>query len=102
MVRRKFSRKEVTAAAGCVLLAVATLTFYVWHQAAVIQIGYQTTRLEDEIAGLREDIKKLETERAALLAPERVDRIAREKLQLVEPGPGQIIYEGMPTGRNHE
>jgi cell division protein FtsL len=102
MVRRKFSRKEVAAAGGCVLLAVATLTFYVWHQAAVIQIGYQTTRLEEKISALREDIKRLETDRAALLAPDRVDRIAREELQLVEPGPGQIIYEGMPAGQNHD
>lgn len=102
MVRRKLSRKEVAAAGGCVLLAVATLTFYVWHQAAIIQIGYQTTRLEDKISGLNEDIKRLETERASLLAPDRVDRIAREELRLVEPGPEQIIYEGMSAGKNHE
>jgi cell division protein FtsL len=102
MVRRKFSGKDIAAAAGCVLLAVATLTFYVWHQAAVIQIGYQTTLLEDKIAGLREEIKKLETDRAALLSPDRVDRIAREELRLVEPGPGQIIYEGMPAAKTHE
>jgi len=102
MVRRKLAGKEVAAAAGCVLLAVATLTFYIWHQAAIIQIGYQTSRLEEKISGLKEDIKKLETDRAALLAPDRVDRIAREELHLVEPASGQIIYEGMPAGKNHE
>jgi cell division protein FtsL len=102
MVRRKLAGKEMAAAAGGVLLAVATLTFYVWHQAAIIQIGYQTSRLEEKIAGLKEEIKKLETDKAALLAPERVDRIAREELRLVEPEAGQIIYEGMPPGANHE
>jgi cell division protein FtsL len=102
MVRRNLARKELAALGGCVLLAVATLTFYIWHQAAIIQIGYLTSRLEEKIAGLNEDIKKLETDKAALLAPDRVDRIAREELQLVEPGAGQIIYEEVPPGEKHE
>jgi cell division protein FtsL len=93
MVRRRFEKKEIAAAAGCVLLAIATLTFYIWHQAAIIQLGYQTSMLDEKKARLGKDIKRLETERAALLAPDRVDRIAREELRLVEPKPEQIIYE---------
>lgn len=93
MVRRKYEKKEIVAAAGCVLLAIATLTFYIWHQAAIIQLGYQLSRLEEKKARLGEDIERLETERAALLAPDRVDRIAREELRLVEPKQDQIIYE---------
>ena len=102
MVRNKLDRKEIAAAAGCILLAVATLTFYIWHQAAIIQIGYQTSRLEEKMAGLKEDIKKLETDKAALLAPDRVDRIAREELRLVEPKPEQIIYEDVRLSVDHE
>ena len=102
MVRRKLDRKEIAAAAGCILLAVATLTFYIWHQAAVIQIGFQTGRLEEKMAALKEDIKKLEMNRAALLAPERVDRIAREELGLVEPQPEQVIYEDVHPTDGHE
>jgi cell division protein FtsL len=102
MVRKKLDKKEIAAAAGCILLAVATLTFYIWHQAAIIQIGYETVRLEEKMAGLREDINTLEMNRAALLAPDRVDRIAREELRLVEPQPEQIIYEGIRTTDNHE
>ncbi|OGD34275.1 MAG: hypothetical protein A2V45_00725 [Candidatus Aminicenantes bacterium RBG_19FT_COMBO_58_17] len=102
MVRNKLDRKEIAAAAGCILLAVATLTFYIWHQAAIIQIGYQASRLEERMAGLKEDIKKLETDKAALLAPDRVDRIAREELRLVEPKPEQIIYEDIRTSDDHE
>jgi cell division protein FtsL len=102
MVRKKLDRKEIAAAAGCILLAVATLTFYVWHQAAIIQIGYQTSRLEEKMAGLNVDIKKLETDKAALLAPDRVDRIAREELRLVEPQPEQIIYEDIRPSDHHE
>jgi cell division protein FtsL len=102
MVRKKLDRKEIAAAAGCILLAVATLTFYIWHQAAIIQMGYQTSRLEEKMAGLKEEIKKLETDKAALLAPDRVDRIAREELRLVEPKPEQIIYEDVRSSDDHE
>jgi len=102
MVRKKLDRKEIAAAAGCILLAVATLTFYIWHQAAIIQIGYQTSRLEEKMAGLNEDIKKLETDKAALLAPDRVERIAREELRLVEPKPEQIIYEDIRPSDDHD
>jgi len=102
MVRKKLDRKEIAAAAGCILLAVATLTFYIWHQAAIIQIGYQTSRLEEKMAGLNEDIKKLETDKAALLAPDRVERIAREELRLVEPKPEQIIYENIRPSDDHD
>jgi cell division protein FtsL len=102
MVRKKLDRKEIAAAAGCILLAVATLTFYIWHQAAIIQIGYQTSRLEEKMAGLKKDIKMLETDKAALLAPDRVDRIAREELQLVEPKPEQIMYEDVRLSDDHE
>jgi cell division protein FtsL len=102
MVRKKLDKKEVAAAGGCILLAVATLTFYIWHQAAVIQIGFQTSRLVEKMDSLKEDIKKLEMNRAALLAPERVDRIAREELRLVEPRPEQIIYEGIPPAGDNE
>ncbi len=93
MVRRKFEKKEIAAAVGCLLFAVVTLTFYIWHQTAIIQLGYQTSRLEEKRGQLKEDIKRLEAGRAALLSPDRVDRIAREKLQLAEPAPEQIIYE---------
>ena len=102
MVRKKLPKKEIAAAAGCILLAVATLTFYVWHQAAVIQIGFQTSRLEERRAGLEEEIKKLETDKAALLAPVRVDRIARQELGLVEPQPEQLIYEDTRPANSHE
>lgn len=93
MVRKKYQKKEIILAASCILLAVATLTFYIWHQAALINLGYQIGKLEADILRLEEDIKKLETQRAALLSLDRVDKIARDQLSLVEPKEEQVIYE---------
>jgi cell division protein FtsL len=97
MVRKKYQKKEVLLALGCALLAIATLTFYIWHQAAIISLGYQTVRLEDEIVRVKIEIKKLETRKASLLAMDRVEEIARAKLNLAEPREEQIIYEGFPA-----
>lgn len=93
MVRKRYQKKEIALAAGCILLAIATLTFYIWHQTALINLGYQTGKLEGKILRLEEEIKFLETQKAALLALERVERIAREDLNLAEPKAEQIIYE---------
>jgi cell division protein FtsL len=93
MVRKRYEKKEIALAAACILLAIAFLTFYIWHQAALISLGYQTSRLEEKISRLEEEIKRLEIKKASLLSLEKVEKIAREKLGLVEPRAEQIIYE---------
>ena len=94
MVSKKYQAKEILLGLACAALAIATLTFYIWHQASLVSLGYQIVRLEDDIARLKEEIKGLQARKAALLALDRVDQIAREKLGLSEPKEGQIIYEG--------
>jgi cell division protein FtsL len=93
MVRKKYEKKEILLAVGCVCLAIATLTFYIWHQASLISLGYQTVKLEDEIRRLEEEIKQLETRKSSLLALDRVEEIARDKLNLIEPQEDKVIFE---------
>ena len=54
---------------------------------------------EDEVRSLRSEIRILETRKAARLAPAVVDRIAREKLGLVDPKDEEIVYEKRDTSR---
>lgn len=93
MVRKKYQKKEIVLAAGSLLLGIAILTFYLWHQAALISLGYETARLEEQVFRLGEEIKELETKKTALLALDRVERIAREDLYLAEPSEGQVIFD---------
>jgi len=93
MVRRRYEKKEILLLVICLLLAISFLTFYVWHQAALISLGYQTTRLEEKISQLEEEIRGLEIQKASLLSLEKVERIAREKLGLSEPKKNQIVYQ---------
>lgn len=95
MVRRKYARKEILLGGGCVLVAIGTLTFYIWQQSVLINLGYESSNLEKVKARLEEDIRRLDTEKAFLLAPNKVERIARDELHLASPRQDQIIYEGM-------
>ena len=102
MVRRKYNRREIALSAGCLIFAILTLTFYIWHQAALISLGYKMSQAEQEIRNLGEDIKKLETEKAALLSLDRVERTARQNLHLTDPKDDQIIYEDFRFEINDE
>ena len=93
MVRRKLSRKEILFAVAASAAMIAVLTFYLWHITENVRLGYAIGRAEDELHVLRNDIRTLETRKAARLAPGVVDRTAREKLQLGDPRPDQIIIE---------
>jgi cell division protein FtsL len=103
MVRKKYSKKEILTVISCTLLGISALTFYIWHQTESIRIGYEIGALEKTIQILNEEVKSLETQKAALLSLDRVEKIARQDLELVEPQEGQVIYEDSePTGGNNK
>jgi cell division protein FtsL len=74
------------------VFVIALLTFYIWHQAESIRLGYQTRELEDDIASIKKDIEQLEAEKASLLSLERVERIATQTLKMRPPEDKQIAY----------
>lgn len=77
-------------------LVICILTFYLWHQAEMIRLGYETRKLEEKVMSLTEEIKTLEAKKAALLSLDRVEQIATEKLGLRAPGKDQVIFEDTP------
>lgn len=93
MVRKKYTWKQMVLGAGLVILFLGNLTFYIWYQSESIRLGYQIHELEMKVENLKEEIKRLETRKEALLSLERIDRVARTALQLQDPKPEQIIFE---------
>jgi len=94
MVRRKFNPREIALGAAFVALLLTIITFYIWYQTEAIQLGYRIGELEVRINRVKEDIKRLEAKRSELLSLRRVEGIARNELGLVDPAPGQVLYEG--------
>ncbi len=95
MVRKKLSWKQILLGGGLVILFLINLTFYIWYQSESVRLGYQIHEMELKVEQLKEEIKKLETRKAALLSPERIDRLARENLNLTDPKPEQVIFENL-------
>jgi cell division protein FtsL len=92
MVSKKFTKKQIAIGILCMVFIIALLTFYIWHQAESIRLGYQTRELEEDIASIQKEIEQLEAEKASLLSLERVEKIATQKLKLRPPEEKQVAY----------
>ncbi len=64
---------------------------YVWCRVQVVHLGYLLSDLHRMHTQLLNDNKKLHLELARLKAPERVERIAIQKLGLRHPTKDQIV-----------
>jgi cell division protein FtsL len=99
MVRKKFSKKEIAIGIACTLFVLLVLSFYVWHQTESVSLGYDTAEMEQRVIQLEKEVEKLETVKSSLLTLDRVENIARNKLDLVEPKDGQVVYRDIDKER---
>jgi len=93
MVKKKRPKVELLFIAISICFGLACLTFYIWYQTEIIRLGLEIRRAEETINKLETEIKSLEAVKASLLSLERVEKIARQTLNLAEPQPAQLIYE---------
>ncbi len=93
MVRKKYTKKEIILVVFCIIIVISILTFYIWHQMESVRIGYEIGDLEEKVLNLRKEVEKLETKKSTLLSLERVEKIAKEELNLVEPKEEQLVYD---------
>lgn len=77
----------------CTIIVIFILTFYIWHQMESIRIGYEIGTLEEKVLTLQREVDELETEKSSLLSLDRVEKIAKEELNLVEPKKDQLVYD---------
>lgn len=69
-----------------VLLLVVALTFlYLWQTWRVIYLQRQVSQIEETLTPLRERKKDLQIKVAQYFSYERIERIAKERLKMVEP-----------------
>jgi len=78
---------------SCTIIVIFILTFYIWHQMESIRIGYEIGKLEEKVLNLGRQVDELQTEKSYLLSLDRVEKIAKEKLNLVEPKKEQLVYD---------
>jgi cell division protein FtsL len=73
------------------LLFAAVGVVHVTSRVLVVHAGYRMSQLEGESRKLSREHDQLRLERATLLSPGRLERIAQEKLGLVPPPAGSVI-----------
>jgi len=93
MITKKVNKKNLGLSIFACFSVIFFLTFYIWHQAESVKIGYKTKDLEDNIERLRGDIEQLETQKASLLSLDRVEQMAKQELGMVFPSEKQIIFK---------
>jgi cell division protein FtsL len=91
---RSASRLSSRGKAFALLGLMAFFTFaalaHVWVRLQIVRLGYGISRETEKEKDLQQAHRKLEVERALLRNPERLERLAREKLALTLPDPGVI------------
>lgn len=78
--------KTLTIVAGVMLVFV-----FVWERVDVVRVGYQIERLKSQKVLLERERDQLQVKFSSLTAPERIAKVATEKLGLVPPQQGQVL-----------
>jgi len=69
---------------------------FVWERVDVVRLGYQIERLKTQKILLERERDQLQVKVSALAAPERIAKVATEKLGLAPPQQGQVLMVHLP------
>ena len=83
--------KTLTIVAGVILIFV-----FVWERVDVVRLGYQIERLKTQKVLLERERDQLQVKFSALSAPERIAKVAMERLGLAPPQQGQVLMVHQP------
>jgi cell division protein FtsL len=86
--------KAITIIGGMCLVFM-----FVWERVDIVRLGYRIERLKTQKVLLERERDQLQVKFSALTAPERIAKVASDKLGLVPPQQGQvfIIHHPQPT-----
>ncbi len=83
----------------CGALIVIPLLGYVWQRVDFIRNSRDVEALQNRKQMMQEANNEMTIERALLLSPERIERVAREQLGLIDPPPENVRRVRMLDGR---
>lgn len=64
---------------------------FVWERGDIVRVGYQIQRLKAEKTRLERERDHLRVQLSALSAPDRIAKVATERLGMTLPQDGQIV-----------
>ena len=87
----KARQRELWRSAAVGVFLVFVLLFSAWQHFELLQLGYRIEQKQQERTREMEINRHLKLEIETLQAPDRVERIATEQLDLVTPGSDEAI-----------
>jgi cell division protein FtsL len=78
--------KVLTVIAGLALVFV-----FVWERVDMVRVGYHIERLKHDKTMLERERDELRVKVSALAAPDRIAKVASEKLGMAPPLQGQVV-----------
>jgi cell division protein FtsL len=77
--------------AVAMLVAMCLVFVFVWERVDVVRLGYSIERLKIQKTLLERERDQLQVKFSALTAPERIAKVATDKLGLFPPQQGQVF-----------
>lgn len=77
--------------AVAVIAGLCLVFVFVWERVDVVRLGYSIERLKTQKTLLERERDQLQVKVSALTAPERIARVATDKLGLFPPQQGQLF-----------
>lgn len=74
-----------------ILSVVMVSIFYIWVHLEIIKLGYEVSEAARHQIELTQENKRLKIEFSNLKSPERIERIARERLNLHYPMGEEVV-----------
>ena len=74
-----------------ILAGMCLVFIFVWERVDVVRLGYHIERLKAQKLLLERERDQLQVKFSALTAPERIAKVATDKLGLVLPQQGQVF-----------
>ena len=74
-----------------IIAGVCLVFFFVWERVDIVRLGYHIERLKAQKVLLERERDQLQVKFSALTAPERIAKVATDKLGMVSPQQGQVL-----------
>ena len=100
--RDRARARELRRLLFCGAAIVVPLLVYVWQRVEFLRASYDVEELKKERLQLQEQNKQLGVERSFLLSPDRIERLARKEIGLVDPQPSDVRRVAVVDGHINE
>lgn len=74
-----------------IVVSVCLVFLFVWERVDVVRVGYHIERLKTQKTLLERERDQLQVKFSALAAPERIAKVASDKLGMIPPQQGQVL-----------